>query len=47
VRLQLGHKSLATTVRSYCGLEQAAALRRYDQLIDRYRTDARIGNHAP
>jgi integrase len=38
VRQQLGHKSLATTVRSYCGLEQGDALRRYDQLLDRYRT---------
>jgi integrase len=36
-RLILGHKSLGTTVRSYCGLEQADALRRYDALIDRHR----------
>jgi integrase len=39
VRLLLGHKNLATTVRSYCGLEQGDALRRYDQLLDRYRTE--------
>lgn len=36
-RLILGHKSLTTTVRSYCGLEQADALRRFDALIDRHR----------
>ena len=36
-RLILGHKSLSTTVRSYCGLEQADALRRYDALINRHR----------
>jgi integrase len=36
-RLILGHKSLSTTVRSYCGLEQADALRRFDALIDRHR----------
>jgi integrase len=33
----LGHKSLSTTVKSYCGLEQADALRRLDALIDRHR----------
>ena len=37
VRLLLGHKSIATTVGFYCGLEQADALRRYDALIDGYR----------
>ena len=36
-RLILGHKSIATTVRAYCGLEQADALRRLDALIDRHR----------
>ena len=36
-RLLLGHKDLNTTVKFYCGLEQADALRRYDALIDRYR----------
>ena len=39
-RLILGHKSLSTTVRAYCGLEQADALRRFDALIDRHRNDA-------
>ena len=39
VRLLLGHKSLETTVKTYCGMEQADALRRYDGLIDRYRRD--------
>lgn len=37
VRLLLGHKDLNTTIKFYCGLEQADALRRYDALIDRYR----------
>jgi integrase len=37
VRLLLGHKDLSTTVGAYCGLEQADALRRYDNLIDGYR----------
>jgi integrase len=37
VRLLLGHKSLLTTVRSYCGLEQADAMRRYDAVLKRYR----------
>ena len=37
VRLLLGHKSLTTTVRNYCGLEQSDAFRRYDMLLDRYR----------
>ena len=40
-RIILGHKSLDTTVRSYCGLEQADALRRFDALIDRHRNQAR------
>jgi integrase len=39
VRLLLGHKSLVTTVRSYCGLEQSDAMRRYDAVLDRYRSD--------
>jgi len=37
VRLLLGHKDLATTVRSYCGFERSDAIRRYDKLIDSYR----------
>jgi integrase len=37
VRLLLGHTSLATTVRAYCGLERSDAVRRYDSLIDTYR----------
>jgi integrase len=39
-RLILAHKSIATTVRAYCGLEQADALRRLDALIDRHRRTA-------
>jgi integrase len=39
VRLLLGHKSLATTVRSYCGLEQSDAMRRYDAVLARYRPE--------
>ena len=37
VRLFLGHKSLTTTIKAYCGLEQADALRRLDALIDSHR----------
>ena len=37
VRLILGHRSIATTVNAYCGLEQADALRRLDALIDQHR----------
>jgi integrase len=37
VRLVLGHSTLATTVRAYCGLERSDAVRRYDSLIDTYR----------
>jgi len=43
VRLFLGHKNLNTTVRAYCGLEQADALRRLDALIDSHRKNS--GNH--
>ena len=39
VQLLLCHKTLNTTVKFYSGFEQADALRRYDALIDRYRTD--------
>ena len=38
VRLLLGHKSLATTVKAYCGIEQTDALKRHDALIDSHRT---------
>jgi integrase len=37
VRLFLAHKSLTTTIKAYCGLEQADALRRLDALIDSHR----------
>ncbi len=37
VRLLLAHKSAATTVAFYCGLEQPAAFDRYDQVLDAYR----------
>jgi integrase len=37
VRRFLGHKSLTTTIKAYCGLEQADALRRLDALIDSHR----------
>ncbi|WP_296711513.1 tyrosine-type recombinase/integrase [Rhodoblastus sp.] len=42
----LGHKSLATTVKSYCGVEQSDALRRLDALIDRHRTRDGAPRHA-
>ena len=34
VRQLLGHRSLATTVEHYTGVERAANLRRYDALIE-------------
>jgi integrase len=37
VRLLLGHSTLTVTVRAYCGLERADAVRRFDSLIDAYR----------
>jgi integrase len=36
VRLLLGHRSLETTVRFYSGMEQAAAFRRYDEIVSKY-----------
>ena len=39
VRQLLGHKSLATTIGFYTGLEHADAFRRYDQVLDRYREE--------
>lgn len=44
VRLLLGHKSLATTIRIYCGLEQKDALRRYDALLDRHRARGQVAH---
>jgi integrase len=42
----LGHKSQKTTVKAYCALEQADALRRLDALIDRHRTPRGTPHHA-
>jgi integrase len=39
VQMLLGHKSLQTTIRAYCGLERADAIRRYDTLIDTLRRE--------
>ena len=36
VRLLLGHRSSETTTRFYSGMEQAAAFRRYDEILSRY-----------
>jgi len=36
VRLLLGHRSVETTTRAYSSMEQAAAFRRYDDLISEY-----------
>jgi integrase len=33
VRVLLGHRSIETTVKFYCGMEQAAAFARYDEII--------------
>jgi integrase len=40
VRSLLGHKSLATTIRFYCGLEKTAAVGRYNTLLSSYRRSA-------
>ena len=37
LRILLGHKSLTTTVRFYCGFEQEDAFRRFDALLERDR----------
>jgi hypothetical protein len=39
VRLLLGDRSSETIVRSYSGMEQEAAFRRYDEMVSRYLTD--------
>ena len=39
VRNLLGHRSIETTIRYYAGMETAAALRRYDQVILGLRQD--------
>jgi integrase len=36
VRLLLGHRSLEMTIGIYCSMEQAAAFRRYDEVISEY-----------
>jgi integrase len=36
VRLLLGHRSINTTVAFYCGIEQAAAFARYDDVVSAY-----------
>jgi len=36
VRLLLGHRSSETTSGFYCGMQQAAAFRRYDDVISEY-----------
>ncbi len=40
-----GHKSPATTVKAYCGVEQSDALRRLDALIDRHRSKGGTPDH--
>jgi integrase len=39
VRQLLGHKSLATTITFYTGLEHADSFRRYDEVLDGYRKE--------
>jgi integrase len=36
IRLLLGHRSIETTIAFYCGMEQATAFRRYDEVISGY-----------
>jgi integrase len=37
VRMLLGHKSIDTTIRTYCGMEFAHAFRQYDDYVNRMR----------
>jgi len=46
VRLLLGHRSLETTIATYCGMEQAAAFRRYDEVISGYLAAEELDNAA-
>ena len=36
VRVLLGHRSIATTIRFYCAMEQAAAFARFDEVVSGY-----------
>ena len=45
VRKLLGHKSITTTVRSYCGLEGESAAVRFDKIIEDQRQT--LGHGAP
>jgi integrase len=36
VRVLLGHRSIATTIRFYCAMEQAAAFARFDEIVSEY-----------
>ena len=47
VRHLLGHRSLATTLRFYAGMETAAALRRYDAVVLERREEAATVTAAP
>ena len=38
VRQLLGHRSIETTMRFYCGMEQVTAFLRYDAIISSYLT---------
>jgi hypothetical protein len=47
LRQLLGHKSVATTMRSYCRKESKAAAQRFDALIASQRTTLRRTTPAP
>jgi site-specific recombinase XerC len=38
VRILLGHRSIMTVIKFYTGLEHAEVFRRYDAVLDRYRS---------
>jgi hypothetical protein len=40
VRRVLGHRSAETTSAFYCGMEQAAAFERYDEVVSQYLAEA-------
>jgi site-specific recombinase XerD len=47
VRQLRGHKSIATTLGFYVGLEEEDAFRRYDEVIDAYRQEDEDGDDDP
>lgn len=45
-RQLLGHKQIMTTINFYAGMDSAAAFKRLDKLVDRWREADALGNSA-